>query len=53
MSSAPLTARGHDARERVSWLQKAIRRGEVDDALDAAAELECSGLGWWLLEAPV
>jgi replication-associated recombination protein RarA len=48
VSDVPTTARGYDARELVSWLQKAIRRGEVDDALYVAAELERSGYGWWL-----
>ena len=48
MSGPPPTARGHDARELVSWLQKAIRRGLTDDALYAACELERSGYGAWL-----
>ncbi len=48
MSDGPLTARGYDSRELVSWLQKAIRGAEVEDALYVGAESERSGYGWWL-----
>jgi replication-associated recombination protein RarA len=48
VADRPATIRGHDARELISWVQKAIRRGLVDDALYAACELERSGFGPWL-----
>jgi hypothetical protein len=44
----PPTARGYDAREVVSALQKAIRRSDPDAALYWACELAKSGFGPWL-----
>jgi replication-associated recombination protein RarA len=41
------TERGFDAREVVSALQKMIRRGQTDDALYWAVELDRSGYGAW------
>ncbi|MBV9600720.1 MAG: hypothetical protein JOZ87_28230 [Chloroflexi bacterium] len=41
------TVNGHDALEVVSALQKTIRRGEIDNALHWAMELEDSGFGLW------
>lgn len=43
----PPTVNGHDASEVVSALQKCIRRGEIDDALHWAMELEMSGFALW------
>ena len=43
----PDTVHGYDPRELVSWLQKAIRRADEDDALWVTAELERSGFGAW------
>jgi replication-associated recombination protein RarA len=48
VSGPPRTVHDYDPREVVSALQKCIRRGDVDAALYWAAELERSGLGWWL-----
>jgi replication-associated recombination protein RarA len=45
--SGPTTVGGHDAAEVVSWLQKAIRRGEEEDAVYCVVQLERSGLGAW------
>jgi replication-associated recombination protein RarA len=42
------TVNGHSAWEVVSALQKAIRRGEMDDALYWATDLDLSGYGNWL-----
>ena len=47
MSGPPRTVGGHDAGEVVSWLQKAIRRGQEDDAIYCAVQLERSGFGAW------
>ena len=48
MSGAPRTVHYHDPREVVSAPQKFIRRGDVENSLYWAADLERSGLGWWL-----
>ena len=40
------TRHGHDAHEIVSWLQKAIRRSDVDAALYCAVELGLSYPDW-------
>jgi replication-associated recombination protein RarA len=45
--SRATTVGGHDAAEVVSWLQKAIRRGEEEDAVYCVVQLERSGLGPW------
>jgi replication-associated recombination protein RarA len=44
----PATVHHHEAHEIVSWLQKAIRRGDTEAAVYCALELEHSGLGAWL-----
>jgi replication-associated recombination protein RarA len=44
----PPTVHGHEAHEIVSWLQKAVRRGDTEAAVYGALELEHSGLGAWL-----
>ena len=41
------TVGGHPVDEVISLLQKAIRRGEEDEALWAASELDLSGFGVW------
>jgi replication-associated recombination protein RarA len=44
----PPTVHGHPPHEIVSWLQKAIRRGDTDAAIYCALELSTSGFGPWL-----
>lgn len=44
----PRTRSGYSAYEVVSALQKAVRRGELDNALYWAAELDQSGFSDWL-----
>ena len=44
----PPTRHGHPPHEIVSWLQKAIRRGDTDSAIYCALELSTSGFGPWL-----
>ncbi len=45
--SRPTTVGGHDAAEVISWLRKAIRRCEEDNAIYCVVQLERSGLGAW------
>lgn len=47
-TAIPPTARGYDAREVVSALQKAIRRSDPDAACYWGFELSKSGFGNWL-----
>lgn len=42
-----ITYHGHEAGLIVSWLQKAIRRGNAQDAVYCAVELDRSGWGEW------
>jgi replication-associated recombination protein RarA len=42
------TVGGHGPYEAVSALQKAIRRGELDNAAYWTADLLLSGQGWWI-----
>lgn len=44
----PMTVNGHNGYEVVSALQKAIRRGEIDNAVYWAADLDLSGFSQWL-----
>ena len=48
MADRPTTAGGYDATEAISAVQKAIRRGEVENAVYWATELERSGFGAWV-----
>lgn len=50
MGSRPIvkTVNGHELGDVVSALQKAIRRGQVDDALYWAVDMDLTGYGNWL-----
>lgn len=44
----PRTVNGHSAYEAISALQKAVRRGELDNAMYWATDLDLSGFTDWL-----
>ena len=48
MSYVPKTVNGHNLFEVVSALQKAVRRGQVDDALYWAVDMDLSGYSAYL-----
>jgi len=48
MGNVPRTVNGHNLFEVVSGLQKAIRRGQVDDALYWATDMDLSGFSGYL-----
>jgi replication-associated recombination protein RarA len=48
MPPSKRTVNGHDQFEAVSALQKAIRRGQTDDAIYWAVDLDLSGFGQWV-----